>query len=214
MSGDPPSKKEQLLKLLDRGSVFVHLDPRRDGVTVPDWFGHKPQLVLQLGRNFAIPIPDLEVDDEGVRCTLSFNRSPFHCTLPWTAVYALVAENGEVTMWPSELPLELVPETAAVRRNQPSTRGARTKAQRPRISVVPPPGETPSKAPPPPSRPTSLPPPPLIEEVSAPQPSAIGSRNARANESGSIPPKSQPKPEESDARKPARERPPWLRLVK
>ncbi len=208
MSGDPPSKKEQLLKLLDRGSVFVHLDPRRDGVVVPDWFAHKPQLVLQLGRNFAIPIPDLEVDDDGVRCTLSFNRSPFHCTLPWTAVYALVAENGEVTMWPSELPMELVPETAAVRRNQPMSRGARGKQQRPRISVVPPPGDEARAAP---ARPASMPPPPVLEEVSTPDTSTAASRNARANESGSIPPKST---EQTDGRKPARERPPYLRLVK
>lgn len=212
MSGDTPSKKEQLLKLLDRGSVFVHLDPRRDGVVVPEWFTHKPQLVLQLGRNFAIPIPDLEVDDEGVRCTLSFNRSPFHCTLPWTAVYALVAENGEVTMWPSELPAELVPETAAVRRNQPSSRSARGKTQRPRISVVPPPGESPSKAPPAPSRATSFPPPPVFEEISSPDTTPAASRNARANESGSIPPK--PDTEQAEGRKGAKERPPWLRLVK
>jgi hypothetical protein len=118
MAGDPPSKKEQLLKLLDRGSVFVHLDPRRESVIVPDWLSHKPQLVLQLGRNFAIPIPDLEIDEFGVSCTLSFNRTPFHCTLPWSAVYALVAENGEVTVWPSELPMELVPEASPVHRQR------------------------------------------------------------------------------------------------
>lgn len=211
MSGDPPSKKDQLLKLLDRGSVFVHLDPRRDGVVVPDWFSHKPQLVLQLGRNFAIPIPDLEVDDEGVRCTLSFNRSPFHCTLPWNAVYALVAENGEVTMWPSELPAELVPETAAVRRNQPTSRTKNGKTQRPRISVVPPPGDEQPRSVAP-SKPTSLPPPPVFEEIVAPDHSAASSRSARANESGSIPPK--PTAEQGDGRKAPRERPPWLRLVK
>jgi stringent starvation protein B len=213
MSGDPPSKQDQLLKLLDRGSVFVHLDPRRDGVRVPEWLSHKPQLVLQLGRNFAIPIPDLEIDEEGVRCTLSFNRSPFYCILPWYAVYALVAENGEVTVWPSELPAELVPEPATVRRAPPVPRGARAKPQRPRISVVPPPGEasSPSRAP---SRPTTLPPPPQIEEVPSPPLAASESRGARANESGSIPPKAPLKPQPDAGRKPARERPPYLRLVK
>ncbi len=211
MAGDPPSKKEQLLKLLDRGSVFVHLDPRRESVVVPDWLSHKPQLVLQLGRNFAIPIPDLEIDDFGVTCTLSFNRTPFHCTLPWSAVYALVAENGEVTVWPSELPMELVPEASPVRRQPPTTRQARGKPQRPKISVVPSPDERERESvrPPPASRPTSFPPPPALREVSSP----ASSKSSRANESGSIPPKEDPE-STSTGRKAPRERPPYLRLVK
>lgn len=137
MSAEPPPKKDQLLKLLDRGSVFVHLDPRREGVRVPEWLGARHQLVLQLGLNFAIPIPDLKVDEEGVQCTLSFNRSPFLCVLPWSAVYALVAEDGQVTVWPRELPPELVPEPATVRKAAPTSRGERTKVQRPKIAAVP-----------------------------------------------------------------------------
>src|SRR3954469_20236293 len=131
----PPSKREQLNKLLERGSVFVHLDPRRPGVVVPAWLTRKPQLVLQLGLNFPIPIRDLEIDEQGVRCTLSFNRAPFYCVLPWTAVYALVAEDGQVTVWPSELPSELVPQAEpAVRRDGPRERRGPKAGGRPRIS--------------------------------------------------------------------------------
>lgn len=138
MSLDPPPKKDQLQKLLARGSVFVHLDPRREGVKVPEWLAARPQLVLQLGLNFAIPIPDLVIDEQGVRCTLSFNRAPFYCVLPWSAVYAVVAEDGQVTVWPKEVPPELVPAPAPVRRGSPSARGERNKPQRPRIAAVPP----------------------------------------------------------------------------
>jgi hypothetical protein len=218
MSGDPPSKREQLLKLLERGSVFVHLDPRRESVVVPDWLARKPQLVLQLGLNFAIPIPDLEVDEYGVRCTLSFNRSPFHCTLPWVAIYALVAEDGQVTVWPTELPIELVPQPAAVRRNQPVPRSSRGRSQpppRPRISVVPPPLEGESDDRPSSLFPTSadsLAPPPAPEFDTSPS----GSKGARANDGLSMrpapPTPSQPPP--ADGKKPARERPPYLRLIK
>lgn len=210
MAGDPPSKKEQLLKLLDRGSVFVHLDPRRESVIVPDWLSHKPQLVLQLGRNFAIPIPDLEIDEFGVACTLSFNRTPFHCTLPWSAVYALVAENGEVTVWPSELPMELVPEASPVRRQPPTTRQARGKPARPKISVVPSPDGKEAARPATSSRPTSFPPPPVLREVSSPS----SSKSSRANESGSIPPKDNTEGQPNGRSKAPRERPPYLRLVK
>jgi len=214
MADDPPSKQEQLRKLLERGSVFVHLDPRREGVIVPDWLSHKPQLVLQLGRNFAIPIPDLEIDAYGVSCTLSFNRAPFHCTLPWSGIYALVAENGEVTVWPSELPAELVPEASPVRRQPPTTRQGRGKAQRPKMSVVPPAdeggaGSEAEAEAPAPARPTSFPPPPLLREVSSP----LVSKSSRANESGSIPPKADPDAAPA-GRKPTRARPPYLRIVK
>ncbi len=159
----PPSKKEHMHKLLERGSVFVHLDPRRPGVTVPDWLGTKPQLVLQVGLNFAIPIHDLVIDEEGVRCTLSFNRAPFFCVLPWSAVYALVAEDGQVTVWPSEIPSELVPAASpAVRREGPKERRD-VQQRRARISVVPPPAAddakdaTPSTAKPAETEPAKLP---------------------------------------------------------
>lgn len=138
----PPSKREQLHKLLEHGSVFVHLDPRRSGVAVPPWLAKKPQLVLQLGLNFPIPIRDLEIDEEGVRCTLSFNRAPFYCILPWSAVYALVGEDGQVTVWPADLPPELVPPTeaapssSAVRREAPRERRGRGQPAPAPASVV------------------------------------------------------------------------------
>ena len=72
MPVEPPPKKEQLQKLLERGNVFLHLDPRIEGVVVPAGHAQRPQLVLQLGLHFAVPIPDLKIDDRGVRCTLSF----------------------------------------------------------------------------------------------------------------------------------------------
>lgn len=207
MSVEPPPKKEQLQKLLERGNVFLHLDPRVEGVVVPAWHAQKPQLVLQLGLHFAVPIPDLKIDDRDVRCTLSFNRSPFFCDLPWTAVYAMVAEDGQVTVWPTELPPELVPQPAPVRRAPPTSRSARGRSadtaetttetsdstaapQRPRIAAVPS-ARSPKLAPVTPIKPT---PPPAAEE--------------------SEPPADDPSPSTPGDRKGGRERPAWLRVVK
>ncbi|HLM75449.1 MAG TPA: ClpXP protease specificity-enhancing factor SspB [Polyangiaceae bacterium] len=103
-----PPKKDVALALLEGPSVFVHLDPRRPGVLVPKWFVGQPQLVLQVGLNMAIPIPDLKVDEDGVSCTLSFSRTPFWCSIPWSAVYALVGEDGRGMVWPNDVPPELV----------------------------------------------------------------------------------------------------------
>lgn len=210
MPVEPPPKKEQLQKLLERGNVFVHLDPRVDGVVVPAWHAQKPQLVLQLGLHFAVPIPDLKIDDRGVRCTLSFNRSPFSCDLPWTAVYAMVAEDGQVTVWPTELPPELVPQASPVRRAPPTSRSNRGRAAdaaeatretgdapalpdrpRPHIAAVPS-----TKA-------------PRLAPVTPLKPAPA---TAAADESDSSP--DDPSPSTPGDRKGSRERPAWLRVVK
>lgn len=125
-----PSKKDVVLALLQGPSVFVHLDPRKKGVVVPANFRKQPQLVLQVGLNMAVQIPDLRVDDEGVSCTLSFSRSPFWCSLPWSAIYALVSEDGPGMVWPEDVPPEVAAQMqAAVTRQQP-------KRPRPKLAAV------------------------------------------------------------------------------
>ncbi len=102
-----PPKKDVAIALLEGPSVYVHLDPRREGVVVPKEFRGQPQLVLQIGLNLALRIPDLDVGDEGIGCTLSFSRRPFWCFMPWTAVYGLVGEDGRGMIWPEDVPSEL-----------------------------------------------------------------------------------------------------------
>jgi len=106
-----PPKKDVALALLENSSVYVHLDPRADGVTVPPWLRNQPQLVLQVGLNMPVPIPDLSVDTEGVSCTLSFSRSPQFCNVPWNAIYALVGEDGRGMVWPDDVPPEVAAQT-------------------------------------------------------------------------------------------------------
>lgn len=87
--------------------MFVHLDPRAAEVQVPEWFKKQPQLVLQIGLNMPVPIPDLHLDDQKMSCTLSFNRSPFLCVVPWAAVFAMVDEEGRAMVWPEDVPPEV-----------------------------------------------------------------------------------------------------------
>jgi stringent starvation protein B len=102
-----PPKKDVALALLESSTLFMHLDPRHDEVKVPPWFKRQPQLVLQVGLNMPVPIPDLNVDDDGVSCTLSFNRTPFFCYVPWAAIYALVGEDHRGMVWPDDVPAEV-----------------------------------------------------------------------------------------------------------
>ena len=115
-----PPKKDVALALLEQASMYIHLDPRADSVHVPVWFKKQPQLVLQVGLNMAVPIPDLQVTDEGLSCTLSFNRSPFFCSIPWRAVFALVGEKGQAMVWAEDVPAEVAAQAQA--QKQPAER--------------------------------------------------------------------------------------------
>jgi hypothetical protein len=117
-----PPKREVAHALLTQGAAFVHLDPRGVDVVVPDWLKRQPQLVLQIGLNMPVPIRDLRVDETGVFGTLSFNRSPFTCMVPWHAVFALVGDDGRGMVWPDSMPPEIAQEIE--REAERATRGA------------------------------------------------------------------------------------------
>lgn len=99
-----PSKKDVALALLEQSSIFLHLDPRRDKVVVPQSFREQPELVLQFGLNMRIPIPDLELTEEAIAGTLSFARRPFWCWIPWEAVFAIFDQQRRGLTWPEDAP--------------------------------------------------------------------------------------------------------------
>ena len=102
-----PPKKEVALALLERSNVDVYLDPRAKGVVVPPQFRKEPRLILKIGLNMPVPIPDLRLDDESMSCTLSFNRNKFFCVVPWLSVFAMVGDDGRGMVWPDDVPQEL-----------------------------------------------------------------------------------------------------------
>jgi stringent starvation protein B len=195
-----PPKKEVALALLERSSVHLHLDPRVDGVVVPPWFKKQAQLVLQIGLNMPVPIPDLRLDEEGMSCTLSFSRSPFFCVVPWTSVFAMVGEDGRGMVWPDDVPPEVARQAQAQARKEAAKSEPRAeqapaaapKSKKPKkkpLAAVASPEPAPSEARPTPPRPVAVPTPPPSQPASS-RPSTAG------------PPKKK------------RELPPYLRVVK
>lgn len=131
-----------MLDLLARSGVFIYLDPRREGVVVPVGFKKQPELMLQVGLNLAVSIRDLEVDDDGVTCTLSFNRSPFWCRMPWSAIFALVSdEDRRGAVWAEDAP-----------RESKMSRTPEIEPPRPRLRAVGPDERAPEPEPPPVAR--------------------------------------------------------------
>ncbi|WP_437831611.1 ClpXP protease specificity-enhancing factor SspB [Sorangium sp. So ce1153] len=239
-----PPKKDVALALLEREpSVFIHLDPRRPGVSVPKWFTGQPQLILQVGMNMAIPIPDLKVDDEGISCTLSFNRAPFWCRLPWNAIWALVSEDQRGMVWPEDIPADLAaqkqrspmaPPQKPAKRPRPrlaavpsdEERGAeatddardRDRARRPELEPVEPSerrgaGEPPARDAGAPVRPLAPVPAPAPALTPVPALASVRSTEEGEDDDSSGSGEPEPKPPQG-AGKPKRELPPYLRVIK
>jgi stringent starvation protein B len=196
-----PPKKEVALALLERSNdrgIFVHLDPRQAAVMVPPWFKKQPQLVLQIGLNMPVPIPDLRLDDDGMSCTLSFNRSPFFCAVPWASVFAMVGEDGRGMVWPDDVPSEVPlarqgqpPPPAAVRsldgaskKEAPAEKGTtaggkpRRPRKRPALAAVPDATPPAPKAKPAPKA-AKAKAPPAPRPVAAKRPAAPGNKKKR-----------------------------------
>lgn len=102
-----PPKHQVAEELLNEGAVFIHFDPRVEGVVAPLYLKDQPQLVFQFGYGLAVPIPDLFIDEEGISGTLSFQRTPHACFVPWSAAFAIVGEDGRGLIFPESMPPEI-----------------------------------------------------------------------------------------------------------
>ena len=138
--------------------------------------------------NLAIPIRDLDVADDGVKCTLSFNKTPFFCVLPYPAIFAMVAEDGRAMVWPED-----VPDVVARAHEEEARReGKIPPAREPRV-LSPTPNVLHSKR--------------LREE---PKPRPEQKRAPKASK----PTPAKPQAEAEARGRPKRELPPYLRVIK
>lgn len=105
-----PSASEKFAvfsRFAEKGKVMVTLDARRPGVSVPSRFVEDAQLNLDFSVRFGLA--DFAFDSRGVRASLSFQRQPFFCDIPWSAVYALFSHvDNERLTWARSLPREIL----------------------------------------------------------------------------------------------------------
>ncbi len=106
-SPERPSKQQAFLALLKEGWTSLHLDARRSDVLVPESFRREAHLILQYGHDLPIPIPDLEIDQDGVRATLSFSRAAHATFIPWSAVYAVTGDDGRGVLFAEDVPSDV-----------------------------------------------------------------------------------------------------------
>lgn len=106
MNEELTSKKRVAEALLLQGDLYIHLNAAAAGVDVPENLAVDDRLVLQVGLDMPVPIPDLRVDEHGVAGTLSFNRQPHACYVPWDAVFALSDSEGRGMVWDEAIAAE------------------------------------------------------------------------------------------------------------
>ena len=84
-------------KLLEEGVTMIRLLRNRPGVTLPD-FLNTP--IVNLNFSYRYGIEDFEVDERGIRASLSFRGVPQFCDIPWTAVCSIMSEKtDQIFVW-------------------------------------------------------------------------------------------------------------------
>lgn len=139
-------KLEVFSKLIDQGMVLVSLDARPEAVAVPPQ--HKDNLQLALNFSHRFGLDDFAYDERGVRASLSFNRQPFFCDIPWSAVFLMRSQvTGEVVLFPSSLPPEMAPLLAGIEEQIHDGQPQRPAATAPERPQEPPPAPKPGERP-------------------------------------------------------------------
>jgi stringent starvation protein B len=99
-----PGKLEVAGSLLEHGNIIVYLDPRREGVGLPDEYRKDTKLGLQVGLRGGYR---LTLAEKGIFCTLVFPKASGECFLPWTAIFAISDLNGQGITWEDDVPVEV-----------------------------------------------------------------------------------------------------------
>lgn len=102
-------KRELVEALLEKGMTLVALDGTHPGVDIPEHLRGDPQVRLNLSYRFGMP---MEIDEAGVRATLTFGGVPYDCRLPWEAIYLAYSHvSEEQYLFLADVPNALLPGT-------------------------------------------------------------------------------------------------------
>lgn len=102
---DNEVKRAVVKEMLEHGACLINLDPEHPGVVVPQHLRSGQTLGLRIGYNLTPHISDLEIGQTAITATLSFNGKPFHCTIPWGAMFAFFNnESDGRVIFPRSIP--------------------------------------------------------------------------------------------------------------
>lgn len=89
--------------------ALLHLDARREGVKVPTKLSTEYALALKLSYLFQ---GEINFDQRGITAFLKFDGDYEECIIPWSAIWGIASSTGESSVWPEDMPKELILEFA------------------------------------------------------------------------------------------------------
>jgi hypothetical protein len=101
------AKHAMFFALFTQGRVSVHLDPRREGVELPPAIRARRAVRLDYGLALPLPTEDVFLSDDGIRCTLSFDRTPTMTFVPWSAIFAVAGPTGDGIAFDEDVPTDI-----------------------------------------------------------------------------------------------------------
>ena len=95
--------------------LFIQLDARPPEVEVPPHLKIDPALRLKLSARFQ---GKTTFDDRAITAYLKFDGNYEKCVMPWTAIWAITADDGQTQVWPEDVPKELLVKAATMKITQ------------------------------------------------------------------------------------------------
>jgi stringent starvation protein B len=116
--------QQALEDALSRGKVYIHINPRLEGVELPEHLMDRQSVPLVIA--WQAPGIDLVLGKERVEATLRFGGEPFRCCVPWAALLAIVADHaGAQVQEPAQEPeLEVLQGRSEAKTDSARTRPA------------------------------------------------------------------------------------------
>ncbi len=104
---NPLEKQNQMLKLLQFGTVMIFLDSRLPGAVVPEHL--KNDFQLRLNFDYSYEIDDFRILPDRLEASLSFNKRNFFCVIPYQAIYMMVCHGIQYgALFPESVPSEMI----------------------------------------------------------------------------------------------------------
>lgn len=120
------SKQLYFLRNAVKGNLFVSVNSGKLGVILPGFLYDSPNVQLLIGLWLASPIRDLDVNEDGIRATLSFSGQGFRCSLPWSSIWLITVENStDGCVWHLDAPqdtIQVQPQLGATGSDDPVPR--------------------------------------------------------------------------------------------